>query len=121
MLVGTAASVVAGAACLRPEPPPAAARLARRRLLPGSSSCSRARTTNGFRTRCMKTWNPFTNTRYETLSYLPPLTEESIAREVDFIMAKGWVPCLEFDKVCPCVLAGALSILADHHSPDRES
>ncbi|KAJ1277925.1 hypothetical protein BS78_04G040000 [Paspalum vaginatum] len=99
MLVNTAANVVAGAACLRPEPAPA--RLARRRLLPGSSSRSRARTaaaSNGFRTRCVKTWNPFTNTRYETLSYLPPLTEESIAREVDFIMAKGWVPCLEFDK-----------------------
>ncbi|CAN6243067.1 unnamed protein product [Urochloa humidicola] len=45
-----------------------------------------------------QTWNPFTNRRYEALSYLPPLTAESIAKEVDFILAKGWVPCLEFDK-----------------------
>lgn len=33
------------------------------------------------------------------MSYLPPLTAESVAKEVDFILAKGWVPCLEFDKV----------------------
>ncbi|CAL4971406.1 unnamed protein product [Urochloa decumbens] len=94
MLASTAAaSFLAG---LRPEPP---ARLAQRRLPPAGSSCrARAAASNGFRTYCMKTWNPFTNRRYEALSYLPPLTAESVAKEVDFILAKGWVPCLEFDK-----------------------
>ncbi|TVU33439.1 hypothetical protein EJB05_25256, partial [Eragrostis curvula] len=93
MVINTTGSLVAGPG-LRLKPP---AKLSGRRL-PGSSC--RARTaSNGFRTYCMKTRNPFTNTRYEALSYLPPLTEESIAKEVEFIMSKGWVPCLEFDNV----------------------
>lgn len=33
------------------------------------------------------------------MSYLPPLSAESISKEIEFIMSKGWVPCLEFDKV----------------------
>ncbi|KAL5212711.1 hypothetical protein ABZP36_023558 [Zizania latifolia] len=61
-------------------------------------SCRARSASNGFRTYCMKTWNPFTNTRYEAMSYLPTLSEESIIKEVEFIMSKGWVPCLEFDK-----------------------
>ncbi|KAL6888675.1 hypothetical protein ACP4OV_009701 [Aristida adscensionis] len=96
MLVNTTAIFAAGAGIAglrRPEPP---AKVGRRRL-PGGSC--RARTaSSGIRTYCMKTWKPFTNTRYEALSYLPPLTEESVAKEVDFILSKGWVPCLEFDK-----------------------
>ncbi|RCV05466.1 hypothetical protein SETIT_1G086700v2 [Setaria italica] len=98
MLINTAeASYLAGAGaiCLRPEPP---ARLAQRRLPPAGSSSTARAASNGLRTHCMKTWNPFTNRRYEALSYLPPLTAESVAKEVDFILAKGWVPCLEFDK-----------------------
>ncbi|KAF0935660.1 hypothetical protein E2562_035107 [Oryza meyeriana var. granulata] len=85
------ASLVAGAVMpRRPEQP---AKLVR----PGSCRATRS-ASNGFRTYCMKTWNPFTNRRYEAMSYLPPLSEESIAKEVEFIMSKGWVPCLEFDK-----------------------
>ncbi|XP_062218220.1 ribulose bisphosphate carboxylase small subunit, chloroplastic-like [Phragmites australis] len=92
MFINTTASLVAGASIFSLRP----AKLAGRRL-PGPSC--RARTaSHGFRTYCMKTWNPFTNTRYEALSYLPPLTEESIAKEIEFIMSKGWVPCLEFDE-----------------------
>lgn len=33
------------------------------------------------------------------MSYLPPLSAKSISKEIEFIMSKGWVPCLEFDKV----------------------
>jgi len=47
----------------------------------------------------MKTWNPIDNKRFETLSYLPPLSEESIAKEVDYMIKKEWIPCLEFDAV----------------------
>lgn len=39
------------------------------------------------------------NKKFETMSYVPPLSEESIAKEVDYILSKGWVPCLEFDQV----------------------
>ncbi|KAL8120881.1 hypothetical protein AgCh_017891 [Apium graveolens] len=45
------------------------------------------------------TWNPIDNKKFETLSYLPPLTDDSIARKIDYMMKKGWIPCLEFDAV----------------------
>ncbi|XP_072953228.1 ribulose bisphosphate carboxylase small subunit, chloroplastic-like [Typha angustifolia] len=54
---------------------------------------------NGSRVSCMKTWNPINNKKFEVLSYLPPLTEESIAKEVDYMISKKWIPCLEFDEV----------------------
>lgn len=34
--------------------------------------------------------------QYETFSYLPPLTSEQIAKQVDYIINNGWTPCLEF-------------------------
>eukprot|EP00252_Welwitschia_mirabilis_P026108 TRINITY_DN8397_c0_g1_i1.p1 TRINITY_DN8397_c0_g1~~TRINITY_DN8397_c0_g1_i1.p1 ORF type:complete len:181 (-),score=35.44 TRINITY_DN8397_c0_g1_i1:193-735(-) len=46
---------------------------------------------------CMQVWSPVANRKYETLSYLPPLTEESVLKQVDYIVSKGWIPCLEFD------------------------
>ncbi|KAL9376821.1 hypothetical protein Peur_030941 [Populus x canadensis] len=54
---------------------------------------------NGSKTFCMKTWNPINNKKFEALSYLPPLSEDSIAKEIDYMMKKGWIPCLEFDEV----------------------
>jgi|UniRef100_A0A2N9ISF5 ribulose-bisphosphate carboxylase small chain len=54
---------------------------------------------NGSKTYCMKTWNPINNKKFETLSYLPPLTNDSIAKEIDYMIKKGWIPCLEFDEV----------------------
>ncbi|KAJ6854013.1 ribulose bisphosphate carboxylase small chain-like [Iris pallida] len=72
-----------------------------RELLPGKRSIHWRATTvsNGSRTHCMKTWNPIDNKKFETLSYLPPLSPESIAKQVDYMITKGWVPCLEFDQV----------------------
>ncbi|BAT76746.1 Ribulose bisphosphate carboxylase small chain [Vigna angularis] len=54
---------------------------------------------NSSKTYCMKTWNPINNKKFETLSYLPPLSDESIAKEVDYMIKKGWIPCLEFDEL----------------------
>ena len=34
--------------------------------------------------------------QYETFSYLPPLTGEQIAKQVDYVINNGWTPCLEF-------------------------
>ncbi|MBA0634734.1 hypothetical protein Godav_029578 [Gossypium davidsonii] len=65
----------------------------------GSISWSRKTVSNGSRTHCMKTWNPINNKKFETLSYLPPLSDDSIAKEIDYMMKKGWIPCLEFDEV----------------------
>ena len=33
--------------------------------------------------------------KFETLSYLPPLTDEQIRAEVEFIVSKGWNPAIE--------------------------
>ncbi|CAI0552894.1 unnamed protein product [Linum tenue] len=47
----------------------------------------------------MRTWNPIDNKKFETLSYLPPLSQDSVAKEIDYMIKKGWIPCLEFDEV----------------------
>ncbi|OIW12223.1 hypothetical protein TanjilG_06012 [Lupinus angustifolius] len=52
---------------------------------------------NGGRVQCMKVWPPIGLKKFETLSYLPPLTTESLAKEVDYLIRNGWVPCLEFE------------------------
>jgi ribulose-bisphosphate carboxylase small chain len=44
----------------------------------------------------MMVWQPVNNKQFETFSYLPPLTSDQIARQVDYIVGNGWVPCLEF-------------------------
>lgn len=35
---------------------------------------------------------------FETFSYLPPLTNDQIAKQVDYIVNNGWTPCLEFSN-----------------------
>ena len=52
---------------------------------------------NGGRVQCMKVWPPLGLKKYETLSYLPPLTETQLAKEVDYLLRNKWVPCLEFE------------------------
>lgn len=36
--------------------------------------------------------------RYETLSYLPPLSDQQIARQVQYMMDQGYIPGIEFEK-----------------------
>ena len=52
---------------------------------------------NGGRVNCMQVWPPVGKKKFETLSYLPPLTEEQLAKEVEYLIRKGWIPCLEFE------------------------
>lgn len=35
--------------------------------------------------------------KYETLSYLPDLTIEQLAKEIDYLLRSKWIPCLEFE------------------------
>ncbi|MCL0296227.1 ribulose-1,5-bisphosphate carboxylase small subunit, partial [Escherichia coli] len=49
---------------------------------------------NGGRVQCMQVWPPLGLKKFETLSYLPPLSTESLAKEVDYLLRKNWVPCL---------------------------
>ncbi|XP_055805233.1 ribulose bisphosphate carboxylase small subunit, chloroplastic [Solanum dulcamara] len=52
---------------------------------------------NGGRVRCMQVWPPINKKKYETLSYLPDLSVEQLAKEIEYLLNKGWVPCLEFE------------------------
>ncbi|KAK9277646.1 hypothetical protein L1049_007192 [Liquidambar formosana] len=52
---------------------------------------------NGGRVQCMQVWPPIEMKKFETLSYLPPLSDASLAKEVDYLLRMGWVPCLEFE------------------------
>ncbi|KAF5725934.1 ribulose bisphosphate carboxylase small chain [Tripterygium wilfordii] len=71
------------------------------KLFPAKDSVAWTRKTasKGSKVYCMKTWNPIDNKKFETLSYVPPLSDESIAKEIEYMIKKGWIPCLEFDKV----------------------
>ena len=42
-------------------------------------------------------WPPYNNPKFETLSYLPALTDEQISKQVSYITSQGFIPCLEFD------------------------
>jgi ribulose-bisphosphate carboxylase small chain len=52
---------------------------------------------NGMRTRQMLVWTPNNNKFFETFSYLPPLSDEEISKQVDYIVNNGWTPTLEFE------------------------
>ncbi|KAK4284246.1 hypothetical protein QN277_001105 [Acacia crassicarpa] len=66
---------------------------------------------NGARVTCMLVWPPLGKKKFETLSYLPPLTPESLLKEVDYLLRKGWVPCLEFE------VGNAFVYRENHRSP----
>ncbi|MBW4511147.1 MAG: ribulose bisphosphate carboxylase small subunit [Scytonematopsis contorta HA4267-MV1] len=36
--------------------------------------------------------------RYETLSYLPPLSDAQIAKQVQYIINQGYIPAIEFNE-----------------------
>jgi ribulose-bisphosphate carboxylase small chain len=36
--------------------------------------------------------------RYETFSYLPPLTDAQIARQIQYTIENGFIPCIEFNE-----------------------
>ncbi|XWS47611.1 hypothetical protein CRYUN_Cryun14cG0167000 [Craigia yunnanensis] len=52
---------------------------------------------NGGRVQCMKVWPPLGKKKFETLSYLPTLTQEQLAKEVEYLLRSKWIPCLEFE------------------------
>lgn len=36
--------------------------------------------------------------RFETLSYLPPLTDAQIAKQIQYILNQGYIPAIEFNE-----------------------
>jgi len=63
-----------------------------------AATFSQKTVSNGIKTRQMMVWQTVNNKFFETLSFLPPLTDDQIARQVDYIINNGWVPCLEFSE-----------------------
>jgi len=45
----------------------------------------------------VQVWPPLGLKKFETLSYLPPLNAQQLAKEVDYLLRKGLIPCLEFE------------------------
>ncbi|KAG0464075.1 hypothetical protein HPP92_020144 [Vanilla planifolia] len=54
---------------------------------------------NGGRIRCMLVWPIEGKKKFETLSYLPPLSDEQLLKQIEYLLRSKWVPCLEFSKV----------------------
>ncbi|KAG4914884.1 hypothetical protein JHK87_052441 [Glycine soja] len=51
---------------------------------------------NNGRVKCMHVWQPI-GKKFETLSYLPNLDDAQLAKEVEYLLRNGWIPCLEFE------------------------
>jgi len=55
-------------------------------------------------------WPPIGKKKFETLSYLPDLSDVELAKEVDYLLRNKWIPCVEFElevintKVFFCLL-----------------
>ncbi|XP_068641762.1 ribulose bisphosphate carboxylase small subunit, chloroplastic 5-like [Aristolochia californica] len=54
---------------------------------------------NGGRVQCMQVWPPEGLKKFETLSYLPQLTDEQLFKQVEYLLREGWIPSIEFSKV----------------------
>eukprot|EP00271_Cylindrocystis_brebissonii_P017086 TRINITY_DN42_c0_g1_i2.p1 TRINITY_DN42_c0_g1~~TRINITY_DN42_c0_g1_i2.p1 ORF type:complete len:177 (+),score=38.27 TRINITY_DN42_c0_g1_i2:129-659(+) len=66
-------------------------------LFAGKNEWAAKTVSNSSRVSCMKVWTPIDNPKFETLSYLPPLSANQISRQIDYILRNNWIPCLEFD------------------------
>lgn len=36
--------------------------------------------------------------RYETLSYLPPMSDQQIAKQIEYMLDQGYIPAVEFQE-----------------------
>ena len=44
----------------------------------------------------MQAYSPYNGKKYETLSYLPQLSNDDVRKQIDFMIRNSWTPCLEF-------------------------
>jgi len=49
-------------------------------------------------TNSMMVWQPHGNKFFETFSFLPPLSDQEVARQVQYLLNNGWTPCIEFES-----------------------
>jgi len=65
-------------------------------VAPRMAVAPKAAVSNVVSARQMLVWEPTNNKFFETLSFLPPLTDDQISKQIDYIVNNGWTPCLEF-------------------------
>merc|ERR1719218_153944 len=46
----------------------------------------------------MMIWRPHGNKMFETFSFLPPLSDAEMAKQVQYLLNNGWTPCVEFEN-----------------------
>merc|ERR1712003_583938 len=46
--------------------------------------------------KAMQVWPQYKS--FETFGFLPPLSPDEIARQVEYCISSGWTPCVEFDE-----------------------
>merc|ERR1711998_816533 len=46
----------------------------------------------------MQAYSPINGKKYETLSYLPQLSNDDIKRQIEYMIRNDWTPCLEFSE-----------------------
>merc|ERR1719439_207885 len=46
-------------------------------------------------TASMQAYSPFNGKKFETLSYLPQLSNDDIRKQIDYMITNKWTPCLE--------------------------
>lgn len=54
---------------------------------------------------------------FETLSFLPPLTDGQIAKQVDYIVANNWTPALEFTDAEDAYVASTNTVRFHDNGP----
>jgi len=72
---------------------------------------------NGAKTRQMMVWTPVKNKFFETFSFLPPMSDEEVAKQVDYIVNNGFVPCLEFAEQDQAYVASGNAIRLGNGEP----
>merc|ERR1719281_630961 len=48
------------------------------------------------RSALMQAYSPFNGKKFETLSYLPQLSNDDIRKQIQYMIRNCWTPCLEF-------------------------
>ncbi|KAF3332673.1 ribulose bisphosphate carboxylase small chain [Carex littledalei] len=54
---------------------------------------------NRMKVNCMQVWPIEGKKKFETLSYLPDLSQEELLKQIEYLIRSNWIPCLEFSKV----------------------
>merc|ERR1712093_423869 len=60
------------------------------KMTSNQATCSKARS--------MQAYSPHGGKKYETLSYLPQLSNDDIRKQIDYMIRNSWTPCLEFSE-----------------------